>query len=154
MSKSNKDYALRIANATPNELNIITFEICIDNIISAIENIEQNQKLYNQNIDTALSALREIILSLNFDYEISVELNQMYLYVNKLLIASKFSLEPQNLLDAIELLTTIKEGFEQIDDKNADSVMKNATKVFAGLTYGKGGLSEYVDPSESRGFKA
>ncbi len=151
---SNKDYALRIANATPNELNIITFEICIENIITALENIEQNQKQFNQNIDTALSALKEIIISLNFDYAIAQELYNIYIYVNGLLINSKFSLNPQNLLDSIELLTTIKEGFEQIDDKNTDTVMKNATKVFAGLTYGKGGLSEYIDPSESRGFKA
>ncbi len=150
----NKDYALRIANATPNELNVITFEICINNITKALENIELDQKLFNKNLDTALSALREIIISLNFDYPIAYELHNMYLYVNKLIINSKFNLNPQNLADAIELLTTLKEGFEQINDTNSEAVMKNATKVFAGLTYGKGGLSEYIDPGESRGFKA
>ncbi len=152
MDKNN--YALRIANATPNQLNIITFEICIDNIKEAIENIDTNRKISENKIDTAILTLREIITSLNHDYEIAEELYNIYIYVNKILIQSKFKNNTEDLQSAILILTTIKEGFEQIDDVETDSVMKNATKVFAGLTYGKGGLSEYIDESENRGFKA
>ncbi len=147
------DYALRISNATPNQLNIITFEICIDNIKEAIES-RQDEKTFNKKIDIAILALREIIVSLNYDYEISNELYNLYVYVNKILIHSKFIDNLEDIKGAVVILTTIKEGFEQISEENTETVMKNATKVFAGLTYGKGGLSEYIDQTENRGFKA
>ncbi len=152
---TNNDYALRISNATPNELNIIIFELCILNINEALEAVENNKKVFEQKINTAISILREIVVSLNFEYQISYELSEIYLYTNKLLISSRMNFNTQNLIDAVTLLTTIKEGFEQINDKGSDSVMANTSKVFAGLTYGRNGdLSEYIDESQSRGFKA
>lgn len=155
-SSKNVDYALRIANATPNELNIITFELCILNIEEALENIDSNPKLFSRKINTALCILKEIIVSLNFDYDISIELSKIYLYINRLLIHSKFNFDKNNLIDSIELLTTIKEGFEQIDEGvSTAKVMTNTQKVFAGLTYGRNGnLTEYIDNSSSTGFQA
>lgn len=155
MSINKQQYALRIANATPNELNIINFELCVEYLSEAIDQIESDFTQFGKNINIALSLLKEIIVSLNFDYEISKELHNIYVYVNKLIISSKFSLNKKELEDAVNILNTIKSGFEQLNDTNSDTVIKNATKVFAGLTYGKNGdLSEYIDESQSKGFQA
>ncbi len=155
MPVNKKDYALRITNATPNELNIINFELCIEYLKESIFQLENDFSQFGKNINTSLSLLKEIIVSLNFDYDISKELRNIYLYVNKLIINSKFSLDKKDLEDAISILSTIKGGFEELNDTESDKVMKNATKVFAGLTYGKNGdLSEYIDDDKSRGFQA
>ncbi len=155
MKNSSNDYAIRIAQATSNELNIITFELCILNINEALEFINDNNKMFSFKLNNALLLLKEIIISLNFEYEIAKELSNIYLYVNKLLIESQFNHKEENLKDSVILLTTIKEGFEQIDDKDSKNVIQNASKVFAGLTYGRNGsLSEYVDNSAGTEFKA
>ncbi len=155
MSINKKDYALRISNATPNELNIINFELCIEYLKESIFQIDNDFVQFGKNINTSLALLKEIIVSLNFDYDISAELRNIYLYVNKLIIGSKFSLNKSELEEAISILSTIKSGFEALNDTQSDAVMKNTTKVFAGLTYGKNGdLSEYIDEGQSRGFQA
>ncbi len=153
---NDNDYAIRISNATPSQLNIITFEICIENIREAIENYDIDSKIYYKRLDTSILALKEIILSLDHEYEISRELYNIYVYVNKILITSKFKENIKDLESAIIILNSVMEGFIEIDklDDSKESVMQNATKVFAGLTYGKEGLSEYIESTENRGFKA
>lgn len=148
------DYQIRISQATKSELNIITFELCINYIEDALEVINKDDTLFVNNINTSLSFLREIIVSLNYDYDISKELLEIYLYCNKLLIEGMIKKDSTSLEDAIYMLETIKDGFSQIKDTGDDQkVMQNSQKVFAGLTYGKGGLDEYVDIT-GKGFKA
>lgn len=154
MSKYN-DYITRITEANKYELNIITFELCINYINDAIEFIESDENAFSRNVETALSFLREIMVSLDLSYEISYELLEIYLYVNKLLIEGNIKKNKQNLLDAVYMLTNIKDGFLMIENTDDEKVMKNTSKVFAGLTYGRdGSLSEYIDNSPNRGFKA
>lgn len=154
MSKYN-DYITRITEANKYELNIITFELCINYINDAIETIESDENAFSRNVETALSFLREIMVSLDLSYEISYELLEIYLYVNKLLIEGNIKKNKQNLLDAVYMLTNIKEGFLMIENTDNEKVMKNTSKVFAGLTYGRdGSLTEYIDNSPNRGFKA
>lgn len=156
MSISKTDYVQRIVSATPNQLNIITFELCITNIENAIKNFDININEYTNDISTAIALLKEIILSLDFKYDISKDLYQIYIFINKLLIKAKLKFIKSDLECCINCLTEIKNAFEQLEDiDDSKSVVKNATKVFAGLTYGKNGsLSEYIDDSPSRGFQA
>lgn len=148
------DYQIRISQATKSELNIITFELCINYIEDALEVINKDDILFVSNVNTSLSFLREIIVALNYDYDISKELLEIYLYVNKLLIEGSIKKDRTSLEDAIYMLETIKDGFSEIKDNGDDQrVMQSSQKVFAGLTYGKGGLDEYIDTS-GKGFKA
>lgn len=149
------DYAVRISQSTPNELNIITFELCINHINDALSFINTNDDEFSENLNYALSFLKEIMVSLDLKYPISAELLELYLYVNKLIIIGNINKDDKSLNDAIYILNGIKEGFESIDDISDVKVMQNTQKVFAGLTYGKdGSLSEYIDSSDSKGFKA
>lgn len=156
MNNSKSDYVQRISSATPNQLNIITFELCISNIDDAIKNFNNDINIYNKHIDISLLLLKEIIISLDFKYDISKELYKIYIFINKLLIKSKIKFVQSDLVSSRDCLSTIKEAFEQIKESdNSKTVVKNASKVFAGLTYGKDGtLSEYIDNSTTKGFQA
>ena len=65
----------------------------------------------------------------------------------------KYSVEPLNGLQ--EMLTKLRNSFEQVSKTDKSSpLMKNTQKVYAGITYGRGELSEMADIDINRGFQA
>ncbi len=148
-----KDYVMRISNATPLGLVNITFELIFKNIDFAKENIS-NYNEYKKYVEKAKALLENLIESLDAEQEISNDLYKVYMTTRGVLTKALVSQYNVKDLDtAIELLQPIANGFKDIKDPDAASVMKKAPKVYAGLTYGKKGLDEYVDV-KSKGFEA
>ncbi len=154
------DYKKRIVNASPMQLVIINFEIILDYLNCAkqcLSSAETDEPAFKKNMEGAHNFLKELIASLNFDYEISGQLMQIYLYVNKLLIKGTNRKDEKNIDEAISILTKLLDSFEKIKDTEADKapVMENVSKVFAGLTYNsKGELSEFSDETDKKGYQA
>lgn len=148
-----EEYKLRVIYATPMELTLITFELLIKNIDSSIENFD-NDEIFKYHIKESKKFLKELILALNMQEKIAHNLFDLYNFVNKILINQMFKKNKEDLVASLEIITNIKDGFDQIKMiDTATPLMENTDSIYAGLTYKNGKLSEYVNPS-NKGFKA
>ncbi|MFV0519363.1 MAG: flagellar protein FliS [Lachnospirales bacterium] len=148
---SKKDYVMRISNASPLGLVNITFELIFNNINLALEN-KDNLTNYIDYVQKAKSFLENLIDSLDADQELSDNLFRVYTTSRGILIKAAVSnYNYKDLTDVVELLKPIADSFKSIDDTEK-SVMQKTQKVYAGLTYGKKGLDEYIE-SGSKGFE-
>lgn len=148
----------QIVNASPGQLIIITYELIIEALEEAVNQISaEDEKKLERSITKAQRLLRELINALDLSYEISYDLLEMYLYINKVIIKGYISRKEEPLKEAQKLLKTLLYGWEQatvaVVDKR-EPVIQNAQQIYAGLTYGKGTLNESIVEDKNRGFKA
>ena len=156
MGIDKQKYVAKISTASPLCLVIINFEIILDYLGESEKSID-NQKDFEFYILKARQFLLELRSSLDMQYEISSYLSTMYCYVDKQLAKFLFSKDLEQLNDAKSILKKIMEGFEGIkqEEKDKSSIMQNTDVIYAGLTYNKnGGLDEFVDIKQNKGFKA
>lgn len=147
----------QIANATPGQLIIITYEIIIETLEEAQKQLAvKDEKKFKRTIDKAQKLLRELMDSLDLSYSISLDLMELYLYINKTIIKGYISLKEEPLEEAKQLLNTLLIGWKQAvaTEEGKGPVIENAQQIYAGLTYGKGSLNESVMENTNRGFKA
>ncbi|NLK98268.1 flagellar export chaperone FliS [Defluviitalea saccharophila] len=147
----------QIANATPGQLIIITYEIIIETLEEAQKQLAvKDEKKFKRTIDKAQKLLRELMDSLDLSYSISLDLMELYLYINKTIIKGYISLKEEPLEEAKKLLNTLLIGWKQAvaTEEGKGPVIENAQQIYAGLTYGKGSLNESVMENTNRGFKA
>lgn len=158
-------YTARITQANGSELVVITYEIIEECIREASQYLESRKRkerettkaVFEQEIERARKLLNEMMGSLDFRYEISFELLNLYRYADKELAKALFQQETEPLEHAARVLAILKEGFQEVSKQdNTQPVMENTQKLYAGLTYGKHSLNEvFVNVNEtSRGFKA
>lgn len=153
-----KFYTARVTQSNKSQLIVIMFEVIIDGMnTSKVQydagDIEQCQK----DLKLAQRFLNELMGSLDYRYEISYELLQLYSYVNKKLASAIAKRDPNALENAVSVMEKLLIGFEEVSkEDNTSPVMENTQQLYAGLTYGKGTLNEiFVNVNEQRrGFKA
>lgn len=141
-----RDYSLKISQSSKSQLVVLTYEIIINYLESAQKAFEQGQtEDFQFNIKKAKQFVDNLLSSLDVKYKLALELMSIYLFVNKSLqeVVSKNNIEKLNAV--IGIIEKLKLGFYEIskEDKSGPS-FKNAPKVYAGLTYGKGKLNEYT----------
>ncbi|MBZ4668783.1 MAG: Flagellar protein FliS, partial [Defluviitaleaceae bacterium] len=69
----------QIANATPGQLVVITYEVIIETLDEAQKQLAvKDEKKFKRNIDKAQKLLRELMDSLDLSYSISMDLLQLY----------------------------------------------------------------------------
>lgn len=151
-----KEWTVRIANATPGQLVVITYEMLIESIDNMIQCIKEKKvDEFYQISKSAQKIMSQLTDNLDMQYEISLELMALYLHINKNIAqaAIKFNVEP--LQEAKELLNILLVGWDKATEQlKQKAVMQNSEKVYAGLTYGKGTLNESVVNDPNRGLKA
>lgn len=156
----NKDsiqaYSKRIAQANRSELVVITYEIIIENIKIALENVADKVQFVGA-LDKAQSFLKELMVSLDFEYKVSYELMSLYIFVNKMLIEAKQKNSADNLPRVKKMMEDLLSSFREVSKQDTSApLMQNAQKVYAGLTYGRNDVNEtaFVGNEENRGFRA
>ena len=138
----------RIVNASPVQLVVISYEIIIDELANIIDG---NSK----SVEKAQSFLKELIVSLDMNEEISSNLMSLYIYTNKLLMRYRIKEETKYIEEAKKILETLNEAWTEIAKKEDKvAVMQNTDTIYEGLTYGMNGLNETVLGRLNRGFKA
>ncbi len=92
--------------------------------------------------------------TLDMNYAISNQLSEIYTYIIKILSDGIENKEPIFVNDALRVIKPLQRAFEDIQKDGYGDLNKNnlGTNVFAGLTYGKGGLNEFVDDAGGRNF--
>ena len=75
--------------------------------------------------------------------QIAVDVYSVFAFINKVLIRSKIKREPVDLERCKKLLERYHKSFEAVAKTDKEGpVMEQSEKVYAGLTYGSGGLVE------------
>jgi len=154
-----EDYTLRIAQATPVQLVIINHEILLDFAAEALAAFEKDEiETFHLYIGKTKDALQQLVNGLDFENSVAQELYTLYLYAGECLNKALFGNDKEAAAEVSEMFTTLLEGWREIEDtpdeRVSDAVPQGAPQVYAGLTYGRDGLSEYVSEDAGKGFKA
>lgn len=151
-----KDLTRRVSQASEGQLLAITYEILLDSINSLKTYIQENIKdKFMPEMKRSQKILQYLMDTLNMDYELSYELMNLYLYMQKLMTRVSINKNVEHLDEIGKILTILLKGWQTAGVSGVEpSLMQNSQKVYAGLTYGKGALNEYLDSDEERGFKA
>ena len=159
MEIKKEDYAARVANSSPIGLTLINFELIENNLSEALNaHAAGDKNAFEARMESAREFLNLMMASLDMTYAISGELMRIYIYVNGLINGAVFHDTKKNIAKARDMLGKIAESFKSVagagDAAETEAVMQNAERVYAGLTYKDGKLSEYVDADAERGYKA
>ena len=157
-SEQKKDYTMRISQANRSELVVIVYELFMYSLDTSEEYFKKD------NIDEAVRYLKksqecicELRKSLDFKYDISRNLEELYGYVHRQIVSSITRRESVNYDEIKKVMGSLKEAFTKVAEQdNSAPVMQNTQQIYAGLTYGKGKLNEvFMNNNEtSRGFMA
>ncbi len=150
-----QQYKLRITSANKTQLVVILYEMFLQYMEEAKEAHEKEDvKAFKDAIRYARGCVKELMQSLNFEYEPAKELMQLYVYVNKELVQADVQNKTEPLKNSIMVMKGLWEAYSSISSMDqSPAVMENSQKVYAGLTYGRGNLVENLNQvGENRGF--
>lgn len=149
-------YTARITQASRSELIVIIYEIIISSTKEAIEAYGKGNMIsFDKELKRAQTLLRELMVALDYSYQLSFDLLSLYIFVNKQFISALIKKKPDTLDSAISILDKLLIGFQAVSREDSSGpMMYNTQQLYAGLTYGKQTLNEtYIDPDErNRGF--
>lgn len=150
-----QDYTTRISQCNRSQLVVVVYEAMIDYIKSGKENFSiGNETEFISDMKHAQNLLADLMGALDYKYEISNQLFNIYLFWNRQLVASivKKSIEPLDKID--NMMMKLHDSFEKASEQDKSApIMQNSQKVYAGLTYGRQSLSEVADVDVNRGFQ-
>ncbi|MDO5573920.1 MAG: flagellar protein FliS [bacterium] len=151
-----QQYTLRITQASKTQIIVILYDIILDDVESARSAYHENDyETFKNQCNHIKRCVSDLIEALNFDYEISLNLRQLYLYINREASAAVIRKDPARLEMIQKIAENLKEAFLKISEQDSSGpIMENTQTVYAGLTYGKGNLTENLqDQGTSRGFR-
>lgn len=152
-----QQFALRITQANKSELVVILYEMFLTYIGDAKEDLKgQDFKTFRLNIQRARGCLKELMGSLNYNYEPASSLLSLYVYINKLLVEADIHREEKPLSESEKIMEKLHSAYDTVSKEDHSApVMGNTQTVYAGLTYSKNDLSVNLDEgSGNRGFFA
>ncbi|MCL2049199.1 MAG: flagellar protein FliS [Defluviitaleaceae bacterium] len=147
-------YLLRISQASPAGLVVITLELIVEFLNNATK-----EDFYG-NIQKAKEGLEQLIQALDFAVPLSHDFYQIYSYAYKLLCDVHFSSDKEMACktagEVAELMEMLLVGWRDCAEKNAEAAeAAESPKVYTGLTYGKDGqANEYIQEDKDRGYMA
>ena len=158
-AESVKIYTRRITSANKSEIIVIIYDIIEENLALAKKALaEGDRETYRNEIKQAISFVKELLVSLDMNYEVSKNLASLYIYVMKCLNFALVSGKKEEIEAAEKVLRKLGDSFREVAKTDESKpVMENTQRVYAGITYGRGlDLDEtLVAPAmESRGFRA
>ena len=158
-AESVKIFTRRITSANKSEIIVIIYDIIEENLALAKKALaEGDRETYRNEIKQAISFVKELLVSLDLNYEVSKNLASLYIYVSRCLNFALVSGKKEEIEAARKVLRKLGDSFREVakTDKS-EPVMGKTQQVYAGITYGKGlSLDEtLINPdSENRGFRA
>lgn len=151
-----RTFTARISQANKSELVVIMYDIIFDSMDEARNALSQGSKNeFKRELSRAQKLLRELIATLDMQYDISKELMPLYLYANRCIVDSLRTGDTKPLEDAELVLKPLGAAFSEVAKQDTSpALMEHTQQLYAGLTYGKGTLNETLLSGNSRGYKA
>lgn len=156
MTREDKQqFTLRITQANSTELAVILYEMLLCYLDDAKKALEQQKEAeLHEAARKARGCLNELLNSLHMEYVPALELSRLYLFCIRRLALAEYR-GSMNAFGEIErVIRPLHDAYESIAGKNsAGPVMNNSQTVYAGLTYGRGALTENMaDQGANRGM--
>lgn len=150
-----KEYTLRITNANRSQLVVILYEMLEEYIQEAMEHTEE-RSVFRQTLRKAKGCVRELIGSLNRQYEVAENLYELYRYVHRELIAAETQNKKEPLINCLTVISGLHEAYAKVSSQDtSEALLANTQTVYAGLTYGRDDINESLsDEGINRGFRA
>lgn len=147
-----RDFTMRITQANKSGLIVILYEMYLTYLEEAIK-AEHDRAAFREGIRKARGCINELMNSLDFHYELSYNLLQLYVYVNKEMAGADVHKDAGPLKNCRKIMTRLMEVYQEVSRTDTSApVMENTQAIYAGLTYGKGELTESLVNQGSRGF--
>ncbi len=137
-------YKMRIAQAGIGEMTVIMLEMEMQWIEEAILSYESNDiTIFTDCVNKAQSVQVELMNVTNVKNEVGYDVYSIYSFINKELIRAKIKCEPLDLARCKGMLEKLHKSFVEVAKTDTSGpIMAGGEKVYAGLTYGAGGLVE------------
>lgn len=137
-------FTRRITQSSQSELVVITYEIISTYVNDAIDAYDAgDEENFIFNVKKAKQFLNNLSSALDFSYKISLELMNIYMYVERCFIESIVKNKPARLDVVLDIMQKLKSSFEEVSRQdNSGASMRGGEQVYAGLTYGRGVLNE------------
>ena len=149
-----EELLLRTARANPAQLVVVAYEIITGSLSAAADSDGAD---FDENVERARNGITQLIGGLNFSEEFAWTLYDIYVYVYGRLTRAHIRRDRGAVSESLSLMGSLREGFEaaaQSGEADAGAQKTGAPSVYAGLTYERDGLSEFVVQDDERGFKA
>lgn len=149
-----QEFTMRLSQCNKGELVIITYDILFAYLEEAKSAYGQNNhEAYKTAIRKAQSSIDTLNQSLNYQYELSRNLHQLYVYTKNALAKAIYQNKLDSLEEAEKILKSLYASFvEAVKTDTSGPLMSNTQQVYAGMTYGKTSLSENFIDDNHRGF--
>lgn len=152
-----QEYTARVTQDNRSRLVVTIYDIILTSLKDGQEAYAgQDMDEFRHSLERAQGLVMELVRALDFQYDISRELLQLYLFVNRRILHT-LARNRIELLDGVDrVLVNLRNAFAKISETDTSGpVMQNTQKVYAGLTYGRGSdLSETFQQQSNRGFQA
>ena len=151
-----QQYTLRITQANKTQIIVILYDMILDDVRDAKLSFEQDDyEGFRDHCNHIKRCVADLMEALRFGYEISQNLRQLYLLINREASTAIIRKDPSRLEMIHEIATNLREAFDKVSEQDPSGpMMENTQTVYAGLTYGKGSLKEDLqDQGTSRGFR-
>jgi len=151
-----QEFTRRLSQCNRGELIVIMYDIVFAYMNEAKQAHEENDYAgFKEAIRKAQNAIDALNRSLNYAYEMSRDLHQLYLYSKNSLAKAIYQNRLDGIIEAERVLKPLYTSFcEAAKTDTSEPLMRNTQQVYAGITYGKATLNENCLEDNHRGFFA
>lgn len=151
------EFTLRTSQANHSGLILILFDMEKIYMTDALEAYRAGDtENYLRQLELARRVHNELMGCLNPGDAVAADVLKVFRFIYARMNSSVIRKKPDSLDRCQAMMDTLRGGFVHLHELDTeDAVMKNTHKVYAGLTYGKGVLTESVQGVDysSRGYK-
>jgi flagellar biosynthetic protein FliS len=105
---------MQVNTAAPWELTTLLFNGCIKFMKQAVVGIESHQyEVKNTFIKKSIDIIDELLITLNYDYDLSKQLASLYEYMKDKMHQANFKNDVNAIQECIELMTDLKNTWVQ-----------------------------------------
>ncbi len=149
-----KEYSLRISQANKTQLVVISYDMSMLYLESAVK-LYMDGKIpeYRNEVKHAKAIINELSSSLNMKYEIAGELFRIYMFISNFLLKAIIRDDVTDMDRIIAMIKQLRDSYDAISSMDTSGpVMENTQQVYAGLTYSGAALTESMYSESNRGF--
>ena len=101
-----------VMTMTPGQILIAVYDELIKQLNIAILSFENNDMMeINRSLQKSQRIINELRATLNYDYEISKNLEDIYNFLNRAIMNANIKKDPSDLKDVLEIATGLRDAF-------------------------------------------
>ncbi|WP_306009928.1 flagellar export chaperone FliS [Bacillus sp. MMSF_3328] len=119
-----------VTTASPGELTLMLYNGCLKFITQAKKAIaDENIEAKNTNIQKAQNIIRELMVTLNMDLEVSQNMMSLYDYMNRQLIEANLKSDTAILDEVVGLVTEFRDTWKEVIQVNRQKQFSQAGQI-------------------------